>query len=234
MFMVTDGGPASDAACDKNDGTQHAGTEFIFGGPSQMNVSNMKVEMCAPSISGRQQISIYGVKPMVCDPLVPCPPAGYELEPQSGCITAKPYLLSGGGAGCAFLTNTSDLMVFGTIYAPTAAMFLSVKNDHRISSRGLIARVVGLDMYPNAATSDAVIFSPDYGTVEGADRLMLMTACLGDTPCETTDSRAKLSAMVCIKDNTDDSVPCFATPVKAEAVPEIGHKVAVQSWTFRR
>jgi hypothetical protein len=221
MFVVTDSGLYSDSACDKTPTGEHAGDQWIFGGPSQMNVSNMKVEMCAPAANGHQQIAVYGAKATVG-----------SLVAQTGCITLAPYQFSGGSAGCAFLTTTSDLLIHGTVYAPLSPVFLAVKNyDYQIVSRGIVARVIAMDMFPNAAFNDPVIFSPDYGTVVGADRLMLMTACLG-TSCAADGSNAKLRALICIKDNTDDTVPCFAPPQKAEAVPEIGHAVTVQSWTF--
>jgi hypothetical protein len=223
MFVVTDAASASDAACNKTPTGEHAGAEWIFGGPSQMNVTNMKVEMCSPAAAGRQQISIYGAKTTTGS-------LRAQNDPATNCVAMAPYSSNGGSAGCAFLSTTSDLMIHGTVYAPLSAMFLGVKNyDYQVVSRGIIARVVAMDMFPNAAFGDPVIFSPDYGTVVGADRRMLMTACLG-TSCTATNQ--KLRAMICIKDNTDDSVPCFTPPVKAEAVPEIGHRVAVESWTF--
>ncbi|MEY2474355.1 MAG: hypothetical protein QOK28_3684 [Actinomycetota bacterium] len=217
MFVVTDASLYSDAACDKTPTGEHPGAEFIFGGPSQMNVTNMKMEMCAPAVGGREQIAIYGAKSSTG-----------SLTPQNGCVTAAPYP----GSGCAFVSTSSDLMIHGTLYAPLAAVFMGVKNyDYQIVSRGVIARVVSMDMYPNAVFTDPVIYSPDYGTVLGADRRILMTACLG-TSCNADGSNAKLRALVCIKDNTDDSVPCFSPPRDPGAVPQLGHKVTLESWTF--
>lgn len=195
---------SQDSLCDKRTSPDHPGTEFIFGGPSQVNVGGTKFEICAPIAGSRQQIAIYGVTV-----------AKGALVPQSGCVTTTPYP----GSGCAFILATGVMVVHGTVYAPLGSIDLTNKQiSFQVISRGLIARVVALEMFPNAQFTDPVIYSPDYGTVVGADREMLFVAC-PDTPCSSGGVPALRSLVRFVDHDPDFNV-----------VP--GYKATVESWTI--
>lgn len=211
VFAVTP--KTVNAPCDKRPDTNHPGAEFIFSGPSRMQMGDMRFEICSPVEDNRQQNALFGARVTEGD-----------LVAQNGCITAQPYP----GAGCPMVSTEPNrspvFIVHGTIFAPEAAIDLAVKNfSYQAVSRGIVARVVALEMFPNAVFTDPVIYSPNFGTVVGADREMLFTACENGTagsPCPS--GRPKLRAMVRFQDHDE-----FNNLV-------VGHKVKVDSWTVVR
>jgi hypothetical protein len=215
MFALTTGS-GQDAGCDKgNVAGNHPGAEFIFGGNSRLTVGDMRVEICAPAAGNEQQIAIYGVPDN--NPYIP--PG--TLKKQTGCLKTQPYPAN----GCPFLyaapTLNPVLLIHGTVYAPDAVVDLTIKNlTYQVVSRGLLARVVALEMYPNAVFTDPVIFSPNFGQVFGADREMLLTAC--ENGSATSCAKPKLRALVSIQDHDELN---FSS---------VGYKVNVQSWTIVR
>jgi hypothetical protein len=211
LFAVT--GSSVDAPCDKRTGNDHPGAEFILSGPSRIQMGDMRFEMCSPVSGNRQQNALYGAKDTVGD-----------LIAQNGCISAQPYP----GVGCAMLSTESNrapmLVIHGTIYAPRAAVDLAVKSfSYQAVSRGIVARVVALEMFPNAVFTNPVIYSPDFGTVVGADREMLFVACENGTAGNKCPSgKPKLRAMIRFQDHDE-----YNNLV-------IGHTVKVDSWTVLR
>jgi hypothetical protein len=211
-FALTTG-PSRDAPCDHGllGGSDHPGAEFIFGGPSQVHVTNMRFEICAPAVGTREQNAIFGVKTSLG-----------SLAAQDGCVTVQ------GSGGCKFFSadgshgNDSPVSIMhGTIYAPAAALeFILKKYTYQAVSRGIIARTIYMDVYPNSQYTDPVIYSPDFGTVVGADREMLMTACEDGTVSSCT--KPKLRALIRIRDHDDFNIL------------SIGNKVTVESWTIVR
>jgi hypothetical protein len=212
-FVLTDSS-SHDAPCDRGGaaGGDHPGAEFIFGGTSQVHITNERFEICAPAVGTREQNAIFGVKTAVG-----------SLAPQSGCVIAQVT-----NNPCMFFSadgkhgNDSPVSIMhGTIYAPAAALeFILKKYTYQAVSRGIIARTVSMDVYPNSAYSDPVIYSPDFGTVAGADREMLMTACEDGSVSSCT--KPKLRALVRIRDHDDFNIL------------SIGNKVTVESWTIVR
>jgi hypothetical protein len=119
------------------------------------------------------------------------------------------------------------MLIHGTMYAPTAAVSLTNKQlNYQIISRGILVRTLFLDLFPNATFTDPVIYSPDYGTVVGADRQMLLTAyqCPSSSSC-TSGGTPKLRAMVRFQDHEDPPLQTNLSP---------GFKVKVESWTLLR
>ncbi|HVT76320.1 MAG TPA: hypothetical protein VHD87_04765 [Acidimicrobiales bacterium] len=193
-----------DSMCDKRSTVDHPGTEFIFSGPSQLQVSGSRFEICSPVSGNRQQIAIYGVET----------PSG-QLVAQNGCVSATPYP----GTGCAFIDVDGVMIVHGTVYAPRGAVDMTNKQvNFQVVSRGIIARTIDLEVFPNAQFTDPIIYSPDYGTVVGADREMLFIAC-PDKPC-TSGGVPALRAMVRVVDHDNDN---NISP---------GYKAKVESWTI--
>ncbi len=159
--------------CDPATNTDHPGVEFIFGGQSRMLVTDGKTELCSPVVGTRQQIAMYGVKT-----------GQGQLKAQDGCIVAQPYDPNGSSV-CAMVKapqgSKPAFIVHGTIYAPHAAIDLSLQGvGYQVVSRGIIARVVVLRISPSALFTDPLIYSPNFGTVPGAPRKMVLTACIGD------------------------------------------------------
>lgn len=85
-----------------------------------------------------------------------------SIRPLSGCLTA--------GDGCAVLKSTDDadtttrhsrLLINGTVYAPTAAVDLSMSQvGSQVVTRGVIARTITLGIRPAAAYLRPVIGIP--------------------------------------------------------------------------
>jgi hypothetical protein len=170
--------------------------------------------MCAPANGNDQQIAVYGLKTAM--------PGTDLLVPQDGCVTIQ------GSGGCAFWTadgshgnDSPASLIHGTLYAPAAYINLEMKKKtFQAVDRGIVARAVRIAVWPNEAYDDPVIYSPNFGTVTGADRVMLMTAC--ENGSAASCSKPRLRAMIRIRDYTDD------------AVVHVGDKVVVESWTIVR
>lgn len=206
--------------CDPTTNVDHAGVEFIFGGQSRMVLNDGKTEICSPvSVSSnppRQQIAIYGVKANQ-----------NSLRAQSGCITAQPYTPGGGGVCPMILApqgSKPSFIVHGTLYAPAAAVDLTLQNvSYQVVSRGIIARVVAFSVSPSAVYKDALIYSPNFDSVPGAPRKMTLTACLHDEcPEDGSDANGtpRIRAVVRIKDTDEHENPGVA-----------GYKVFIDSWS---
>ncbi|MFE3764577.1 hypothetical protein ACFXPI_22805 [Streptomyces sp. NPDC059104] len=85
-----------------------------------------------------------------------------SIRALSGCLTA--------GSGCAVLKSTDDadtaadhsrLVINGTVYAPTAAVDLSMSQvGSQVVTRGIIARTIGLGIRPAAGYLRPVIGIP--------------------------------------------------------------------------
>ncbi|MEU6311466.1 hypothetical protein [Streptomyces sp. NPDC047014] len=85
-----------------------------------------------------------------------------SLRPLSGCLTA--------GSGCAVIKSTADadtagaqsrLLIHGTVYAPTAAVDLSMSRvGSQVVTRGIIARTIALGISPAAGYLRPVIGIP--------------------------------------------------------------------------
>ncbi|MDP1792997.1 MAG: hypothetical protein Q8K63_02570, partial [Acidimicrobiales bacterium] len=206
--------------CDPTTNADHPGVEFIFGRASRMVLNDGKTEICSPvSVSSnppRQQIAIYGVKANQ-----------QSLKAQDGCITAQPYT-PGGGNVCPLILAPSgskpSFIVHGTLYAPAAAVDLTLQNvAYQVVSRGIIARVVAFSVSPSAVYKDALIYSPNFDSVPGAPRKMTLTACLDDE-CPAlgggASGKPKIRAVIRVKDTDEHENPGVA-----------GFKVFIDSWS---
>lgn len=209
LLFVISRSDSNGAMCDGRTNVDHAGTEFIFGGTSQMSVGDGRTELCAPVSGNRQQISLYGVKT-----------AAGSLIPQTGCTVVQPY-----PTGCATVKTGGPkpmFVVHGTVYLPAGVMDLSLQTvSYQVVSRGIIARVVALGISPSADFKDPLIYSPNFGSVVGAPRRMLFTAC-ENGPC-TSGGKARLRALVRFEDTEPNSFN--VSP---------GNRVIVESWTVLR
>jgi hypothetical protein len=197
--------------CDPDTSVDHPGVEFIFGNSSRMLVTDGKLEICSPVAGSRQQVAMYGVKN-----------AQGQLRPQTGCITLQPYDPNG-GSPCAMVKapqgSKPAFIVHGTIYAPYAAIDLSLQGvGYQVVSRGIISRVVVMSISPSSQFTQPVIYSPNFGSIPGAPRRFVLTACKG-APCDDGGT-PEIRTLVRIQDSDD---------FNNAGVP--GYKVFIDSWS---
>ena len=98
------------------------------------------------------------------------------LTASSGCATSAPYL---SGSSCAVLKGsggaTTRMAVKGTVYAPLAAVDLSMTGQlNAVTQRGIVARTLQLGLTPGAGYTSALLSMPG-----AADRQVLFTASVG-------------------------------------------------------
>lgn len=205
---------SQEALCDKRANAQHLGVQFIFGGPSRLEVTGTKVQLCSGVAGNRQQVAVYGVK-------LGNPGIG-TLTPQRGRV-AKPYSASSNAT--AVITsagNDTVFLVLGTIYVPASAVDIHHQTaTYQIVSRGIVARAVRMGVSPSAQFTEPLIYSPDFGQRPGQNpRVVVLTAC-ADHAC-SANGIPKLRARVTITDED------------AHAVPYPGLKLTVDSWAVVR
>jgi hypothetical protein len=133
---------AGDQNCDP---TQN-GVEFIFGGQSSIQIgTNAIMHICANPNPTAQQIAIYGVSTTA---------NGFtaETDGHGGTVT----LLSSSGN-----SNGGDVVVSGTVYAPTAAASVNATNSSdQEFGRGLIASSISLTFSASVASNYLVAGTP--------------------------------------------------------------------------
>ena len=107
------------------------------------------------------------------------------LEALTGCAVAAPY--APGGPGCALfststLAGTSPrLAVQGTVYAPTAAVALSLSDvSNFVLARGLVSRAANLDIRLAPGYARPAIIVPDDDLGPLTPRTRLFTAYIQD------------------------------------------------------
>jgi hypothetical protein len=205
-FMVH----SQDSLCDSRTEVNHAGTQFVFANEARMSITESRTEICAAVDGNQQQIAIYGVKT-----------AEGDLAPQSGCAVLQPYP----SGACPTISTSGPkpmFIVHGTVYLPNSVFDLSLQTvSYQVVSRGIIARVIALGISPSADFKDPLIYSPNFGSVVGAPRRMLLVAC-ENNPC-ASGGTPKLRAMVRIED-TEPGSPNIS----------VGNRVVVESWTVLR
>jgi len=105
---------------------------------------------------------------------------------------------------CALVNASGDqsvLVINGTVYAPGAAVDISLSNiGYQVISRGIIARVFRVNLTPSSDYSGSLIRSPGLGSTTTADRTVLLRACVS-AACDATGSTDNLRAMVTFPDN---------------------------------
>jgi hypothetical protein len=205
--------PALGSLCNPDSTLDHGGVEFIFNGSSRMVLSDGKTELCSPVDGNKQQIAIYGARTTQAQVRTP------EI---GSCITVQPYDPNGSST-CALVKapqgSKPAFLVHGTIYAPLAAIDLSLQGvGYQVVSRGIISRVVVMSISPSSQYTKPVIYSPNFGSVPGAPRRMVLTACV-EAACDD-GGKPKLRALVRIQDADDNNNP---------GVP--GYKVFIESWS---
>lgn len=102
----------------------------------------------------------------------------------SGCAAATPYS-PGQPSTCAVLRgigNRSIVVVHGTVYAPLAALDLSMTNDAvEVVDRGVVVRHLQIGFTPSASYAGAFISVPGDPAVR-ADRVVLFEAAVAGEP----------------------------------------------------
>jgi hypothetical protein len=150
-----------------------AGVQFVFGRRSRLSLKQGRLELCAQPHEGSQRIAIYGASDAA--------PPGYV--PQNSCIVSTPFP----GPGCAFISidsQTAAFIVHGTVYAPGAAVRITIDKDARVQfRRGLIARTILLEvdkLWDQTAPLGRLPENGGGGPVSTADRVVVLIARIED------------------------------------------------------
>jgi hypothetical protein len=102
------------------------------------------------------------------------------FKASSGCVTTAPYSPSSSST-CAVLKGTGStarMAVKGTVYAPSAAVDLSMTGQaNEVTQRGIVARTLQLALTRAASHAGALVGMPGAG-----NRQVLLTARVGGVP----------------------------------------------------
>lgn len=117
---------------------------------------------------------------------VPAPiqdPAPEPFPSQTGCVVQTGLAAI---TGCALITtdgSNTDVRINGTIYAPASAVFIkSVNNGSQIIGRGLISRVLRVELPGSAGLHEAPIQIPPDSGGANANRNVMFTAKINGEP----------------------------------------------------
>lgn len=148
--------PSFPGGCDADAATGSPGAQFVFGGPSRLNVKKGALEVCR-TVASVQSIAIFGPR-----------------SDGSGYVHQSGTILKLGGKG--------KLAVQGTVYAPLGVVELDTsKIVTSVVSRGIIAKSIKLKSTPFAGkavlvppapvNADVDITAQLVATVDGKERL---------------------------------------------------------------
>lgn len=151
-----------------------------------------------------------------------------STSPQSGCVTQQPY--TGVGSACAMLTTggpNTKLAVQGTVYAPLAALDITLSNvNYVVLSRGVISRVFRSAIATAGGYAGEVIRIPDDCPYPASTRNP--TAC-------TSGSRTDRTVTMTVSQSGAVRVIATATFADGTTAPITpGGTVQIGSWSFLR
>lgn len=171
--------------------TTSSGVELVFGGTSRMYLdgngspaaSNGNIELCASNAPSGPPVVIYGLKATVG-----------SVPALSGCITNPGYSDTGDSTHCALLGSNNSpnplITLWGTTYAPTAAIELSLNNNtNQVFRWGLLVRLVRVRSSGSPNLSSAVIDVPSDAPAPFAlpgQRYLRIYVCPGSSTCSTS------------------------------------------------
>lgn len=177
--------------------TTSSGVKLVFGGLSQLRLSNAgSIELCASNSASGPPMVVYGLKTAVG-----------TVPAQSGCVTQPGYGAIADAAHCAVLSTdqspNSSITLWGTTYIPKAAIDLSLNNSSQQVFRwGLHARVIRIQSTGSPSLTNPVIDVPDDATAPfalPAQRYLDVYVCPGSATCSAaTPWKHRLRASVIV------------------------------------
>ncbi|MDQ1698896.1 MAG: hypothetical protein QOG34_759 [Frankiaceae bacterium] len=172
---------ALDLATPACDPTSTFGSQFVFGGKSQLFLPNnlIRFEICAPASTTSPPIAMYGVKTTA---------NGYTAP--AACFTAQPYTGEDSTHCAMWLMNNNsnkpDVALHGGLYAPSYALNVNIHNLNEGSafSGGLVVRSFIADLSPSDHSSQALFATSLSGRTA---RHMIFTAYRDGTAVVTSE-----------------------------------------------
>lgn len=158
----TTGKPASvpGACVSPFDDETATGVSFVFGGDSQLAITDGSAELCATYSKTSPPFALFGGKT--------AGPAPGAFRPQLGCAIT-PLTSTGCSTFTAGSNNAPAVQIQGNVYLPNAAITVGLKHSGvNVLRAGVVVRAAVFTTYPNSDFVGSVINQPASATTAKA------------------------------------------------------------------